>query len=79
MGQTLHPLPAKRKAQPEQVLGRGWRLRHQKILVARSRYRLSPRDSGQPPPPSPGRWETAETELSGGREKNEAQDSKDEW
>lgn len=55
MGQTLLPLPTKRKAQPEQVLGRGWRLWHRKIgLVAGSRYRLSPRGSGQPPPPSPG-------------------------
>lgn len=71
MGQP--PPPPKRKAQPEQVLGRGWQLWRRKIgLVAGSRYRLSPRGSGQPPPPSPRSWETAETELNGGREKNEA-------
>lgn len=57
------PLP-KRKAQPEQVLGRGWRLWPRKIgLVAGSRNRLSPRGSGQPPLPRPRSWERAETET----------------
>lgn len=58
------PPPPKRNAQPEQVLGRGWRLWPRKIgLVAGSRNRLSPRGSGQPPLPSPRSWETAETET----------------
>lgn len=54
VGQTLCPLPPKRKAQPEQVLGRGWGLWHQKIgLVAGSKYR---QPQGLWPAPSPQPW-----------------------
>lgn len=78
MGQTLSPPP--RKEQPEQVLGRGWQPWHQKTgLVAGPKYRLSPWGSGQPPPPSPGSWETAETERSGEREKNELRTQRMKW
>lgn len=68
MGQTSAP-PRKKQGTARAGAGGRWRLWQQKTrLVAGSRYRLSPRGSGQPPPPSSGSWET---ELSGGREQNE--------
>lgn len=79
MGQTLRPLPATRKAQPEQVLGRGRRLwPGEDGTGGWVQVQTQPQGLWPAPSPSPGSWETAETELRGGREKNEIWDPKDE-
>lgn len=72
MDQTSAPSPQRGRYSQSRFWGEAVALAPEDGLLAWSRYRLSPRGSGQPPPPSHGSWETAETELSGGREKNEA-------
>lgn len=58
--------PTPSRAQPEQVLGRGQRLMHQKTgLLAGSNTGSAPGVLASPPPPSPGSWDTARTELEG--------------